>query len=141
MLNGKRVALQDMSGSTTAAINLLRHTYSVPVSLICVPGEKYETVEDRDEELTLREAMLRPGRRLPPEQRRRPVLRDRRGLPDRRHCTTALRGWRDTLQRACCAGNCLPGVIDGLRSELRSTIKSDPLSSIADLDTLFRIDS
>lgn len=57
MLDEKRVTLRDMSGSTTEAIDVLRHKYGVPVSFISVANENPETVDLRDEELTLREAM------------------------------------------------------------------------------------
>lgn len=57
MLDEKRVTLQDISGTTTEAIDVLRHKYGVPVSFISVADEKPETVQFRDEELRLREAM------------------------------------------------------------------------------------
>lgn len=57
MLDEKRVMLQDMSGSATEAINVLRHKYGVAVAFISVAGEKAEDVQFRDEELTLRNAL------------------------------------------------------------------------------------
>ncbi len=57
MLDEKRVTLRDISGTTTEAIEVLRDKYGVPVSFISVPDEKPETVQFRDEELSLREAM------------------------------------------------------------------------------------
>lgn len=57
MLDEKRVALQDMPGSATEAVNVLRHKYGVPVSFISIPNEKPKTVEPRHEELTLRRAL------------------------------------------------------------------------------------
>ncbi|UCC31811.1 MAG: hypothetical protein JSU86_05940 [Phycisphaerales bacterium] len=57
MLDEKRVMFRDMSGSTTEAINVLRHKYGVPVSFISVADEKPEAVQFGDEELTLRNAL------------------------------------------------------------------------------------
>lgn len=57
MLDEKRITLRDMSVSTAEAINVLRHKYGVPLSFISVTDEKPETVEFRDEELTLRDAL------------------------------------------------------------------------------------
>ena len=57
MLDERRVGLQDMSGSTTEAIDVLRHKYGVPVSFISVADEKPVAVQLRDEWLTLREAL------------------------------------------------------------------------------------
>ena len=57
MLDEKRVTLRDISGTTTEAIEVLRDKYGVPVSFISVADEKPETVQLRDGELSLGEAM------------------------------------------------------------------------------------
>jgi hypothetical protein len=58
MLDERPVSLQDLSGSTTKSINVLRHKYGVPVSFISVADEKPQTVQFGDEErLMLREAL------------------------------------------------------------------------------------
>jgi hypothetical protein len=57
MLDEERLRMQDLSGSTTEGVNVLRRKYGVPVSFISVPNEKPQTVQFRDEELTLREGL------------------------------------------------------------------------------------
>lgn len=57
MLDEKRVTLQDISGTTTEAIDVLRHKYGAPVSFISIADEKPKTVQFGDEEVSLREAL------------------------------------------------------------------------------------
>ena len=58
ILDDMSVSLQDLSGSTTEAIDVLRHKYGVPVSFISIADEKPKIVQFRDEErLMLREAL------------------------------------------------------------------------------------
>ena len=66
MLDEKRVTLQDISGTTREATNALRQKYGVPIAFISVPNEQPESLNFRDERLSLRGALDECVRARPP---------------------------------------------------------------------------